>query len=63
MPLHQAKYLLTELDCFWLSSTQVHTLISIRFALARRRVGLSRLVNVLLIAFGILSFWFVLSIR
>jgi hypothetical protein len=41
----------------------VHSLIGIRFALARWRVGHSQLVSVLLIAIGILSFWFVLSIR
>ena len=41
----------------------VHSLIGIRFALARWRVGHGRLVNGLLIAIGVLSFWFIVSIR
>jgi hypothetical protein len=63
LPLQQAKYLHTDLDLFLVVFFLVHVLISIRFALARWRVGHSRLVSVLLIAIGILSFWFVLSIR
>ena len=63
LPLQQAKYLHTELDLFLVVFFLVHVLISIRFALARWRVGHSRLVSVLLIAIGMLSFWFILSIR
>ena len=63
LPLQQAKYLHTDLDLFLVVFFLVHVLISIRFALARWRVGHSRLVSVLLIAIGILSFWFILSIR
>ena len=53
----------TDLDLFLVAFFLVHTMIGIRFALARWRVGHGRLVNGLLIAIGILSFWFVLSIR
>ena len=53
----------TELDLFLVFFFLVHVLISIRFALARWRVGHGQMVNLLLIAIGILSFWFVLSIR
>jgi hypothetical protein len=63
LPLQMAKNMHTELDLFLVVFFLLHSLIGIRFALARWRVGHSRLVNVLLIAFGILSFWFVLSIR
>jgi hypothetical protein len=63
LSLQQAKYLHTELDLFLVVFFLVHVLISIRFALSRWRVGHSRMVSVLLVAIGILSFWFVLSIR
>jgi hypothetical protein len=63
LSLQQAKYLHTELDLFLVIFFLIHVLISIRFALARWRVGHGRLVSVLLIAIGILSFWFILSIR
>jgi hypothetical protein len=63
LPLQQARYLHTELDLFLVVFFLVHALISIRFALARWRVGHGRLTSVLLIAIGIMSFWFVLSIR
>ena len=63
LPLQQAKNMHTELDLFLVVFFLSHVLISIRFALARWRVGHSQLVNLLLIAIGILSFWFVLGIR
>jgi hypothetical protein len=63
LPLQMAKNMHTELDLFLVLFFLLHSLIGIRFALARWRVGHSRLVNVLLIAIGILSFWFILSIR
>ncbi len=63
LSLQQAKYMHTELDLFLVVFFLVHVLISIKFALARWRVGHSQLVSVLLIAIGILSFWFVLIIR
>jgi hypothetical protein len=63
LPLQMAKNMHTELDLFLVVFFLIHSLISIRFALARWRVGHGRLVNGLLIAIGILSFWFVLSIR
>ncbi len=63
MSLQQAKYLHVDLDLFLVFFFEVHALISIKFALARWRVGHGQLVNVLLIATGILFFWFILSIR
>jgi hypothetical protein len=63
LPLQMAKNMHTELDLFLVLFFLLHSLIGIRFALARLRVGHSRLVSVLLIAIGILSFWFILSIR
>ena len=53
----------TKLDLFLVFFFLVHVLISIRFTLARWRVGHGQTVNLLLIVIGILSFWFVLSIR
>ncbi len=58
-----AKNMHTELDLFLVFFFLVHSLIGIRFALARWRIGHSRLVSMLLIAIGLLAFWFVLSIR
>ncbi|MFZ3149278.1 MAG: hypothetical protein WA137_09570 [Methanothrix sp.] len=63
LPLQKAVYMHTELDLFLVFFFLVHVLISIRFALARWRVGHGQTVNLLLIVIGILSFWFVLSIR
>jgi hypothetical protein len=63
LPLQQAMYMHTELDLFLVFFFLVHALISIRFALARWRVGHAPAVNLLLIAIGILSFWAVLRIR
>ena len=63
LPLQMAKNMHTELDLFLVLFFLLHSLIGIRFALARWRVGHSRLVSMLLIAIGILSFWFILSIR
>ena len=63
LPLQMAKNMHTELDLLLVFFFLVHSLIGIRFSLARWRVGHGRLVNGLLIAMGILSFWFVLSIR
>ena len=63
LPLQMARNMHTELDLYLLFFFLVHSLISIRFTLARWRVGHRTAVDVLLIATGILSFWFVLSIR
>ncbi len=53
----------TNLDLFLVFFFLMHVLISIRFTLARWRVGHAQIVDLLLIAIGILSFWSVLSIR
>lgn len=53
----------TELDLYLVFFFLVHVLISIKFALARWRVGHGQTVNLMLIAIGILSFWLVLSIQ
>jgi hypothetical protein len=53
----------TNLDLFLVFFFLMHVLISIRFTLARWRVGHGPAVNLLLIAIGILSFWSILSIR
>lgn len=63
LTLQQARYMHTELDLYLVFFFLVHVLISIRLALARWRVGHRQLVNLLIIAIGIISFWFVLSIR
>jgi hypothetical protein len=63
LSLQLARYLHTELDLFLLFFFLVHVLISIRFTLARWRVGHSRLVDLLLLGTGISFFWLVLSIR
>lgn len=63
LSLQTARYMHTELDLFLVFFFLVHVLISIRFALARWRVGHERLVNLLLLATGIASFWWVISIR
>jgi len=65
LSLNNAKYIHTNFDIFLVFFFLVHVLISIRFALARWRVGLGhgQAINLLLIAIGILSFWFILSIR
>jgi hypothetical protein len=63
LPLQQARNMHTELDLYLVFFFLVHALISIRFTLARWRVGHRQMVNLLLIAIGILSFLFVLSIR
>jgi hypothetical protein len=63
LPLQQARSMHTELDLYLVFFFLTHALISIRFALARWRVGHAKTVNLLLIAIGILSFWFVHSIR
>jgi hypothetical protein len=53
----------TQLDLYLVFFFLMHVLISIRFALARRRVGHGRIVSGLLMLIGIVSFWIVLSIR
>ena len=53
----------TELDVFLVFFFLAHVLISTRFALARWRVGHSHIVSMLLIIIGVVSFWWVLSIR
>jgi hypothetical protein len=63
LPLQQARYMHTQLDLYLVFFFLMHVLISIRFALARWRLGHEKLVNLLLIVAGILSFWFILSIR
>jgi hypothetical protein len=63
LSLQQAKFMHTELDLFLVFFFLTHVLISIRFALARWRVGHGRMVSVLLVLIGIVSFWIVLSIR
>jgi hypothetical protein len=63
LPLKDAIYMHTNLDLFLVFFFLMHVLISVRFTLARWRVGHSQMVNLLLIAIGILSFWYILSIR
>ena len=63
LPLQQARDMHTQLDLYLVFFFLTHVLISIRFALARWRVSHGRLTSLLLIAIGILSFWFILSIR
>ena len=63
LSLQQAKFMHTELDLYLVFFFLMHVLISIRFALARWRVGHSRIVSGLLMLIGIVSFWIVLSIR
>lgn len=63
LPLKDAIYMHTNLDLFLVFFFLMHVLISIRFSLARWRVGHAQIVNMLLIAIGIISFWSILSIR
>ena len=63
LPLQNAIYMHTELDLYLVFFFLVHVLISIKFTLARWRVGHAQMVDLLLIVIGVLSFWFVLSIR
>ena len=63
LPLQQARYMHTQLDLYLVFFFLTHVLISVRLTLARWRVGHGQLVNLLLIVAGILSFWFILSIR
>jgi hypothetical protein len=63
LPLQQAIYMHTNLDLFLVFFFLVHVLISIRFTLARWRVGHAQIVDLLLIVIGILSFLSVISIR
>jgi len=63
LPLKDAIYMHTNLDLFLVFFFLMHVLISIRFTLARWRVGHAQMVNLLLIAIGILSFWSILNIR
>jgi len=63
LPLQQAVSMHTKLDLFLVFFFLVHVLISTKFALARWRVGHAQMVDLLLAVIGILSFWFVLSIR
>ncbi|HRD15626.1 MAG TPA: hypothetical protein PK181_02230 [Methanothrix soehngenii] len=62
LPLRQAKHMHTELDLYLVFFFLVHVLISTKFTLARWRVGHEKLVNLLLIAIGVLSFWSILGI-
>jgi len=63
LPLQMARWMHTELDLPLLFLFLVHSLTSIRFALARWRIGHGIAVDLPLTAAGVLSFWFVLSIR
>ncbi|VVB71866.1 Uncharacterised protein [uncultured archaeon] len=63
LSLQEARYMHTQLDLLLVFFFLVHALISIRFTLARWRVGHSRLVSGLLIIIGVAFFWFILSIR
>jgi hypothetical protein len=63
LPLKDAIYMHTNLDLFLVFFFLMHVLISIRFALARWRVGHAQMVNLLLIIIGIMSFGAILSIR
>ncbi|OPY52201.1 MAG: hypothetical protein A4E49_01962 [Methanosaeta sp. PtaU1.Bin112] len=63
LPLKNAIYIHTNLDIFLVFFFLVHVLISVRFALARWRVGHVQAANLLLIIIGILSFGAILSIR
>ncbi len=63
LSLQQAKFMHTELDLYLVFFFLMHILISVRFALARWRIGHGRIVSVLLILIGVVSFWMVLSIR
>ena len=63
LSLQQAKSMHTELDLYLVFFFLMHILISVRFALARWRIGHGRIVSVLLILIGVVSFWMVLSIR
>ena len=62
LPLYQARQMHTELDLYLVFFFLVHVLISTKFTLARWRVGHERLVNLFLVALGIISFWFILAI-
>ena len=53
----------TELDLYLVFFFLMHILISVRFALARWRIGHGRILSILLILIGVVSFWMVLSIR
>lgn len=63
LSLNNAKYIHTNLDVFLVFFFLVHVLISIRFALARWRIGHGQVINLLLIIIGIASFAAILSIR
>ncbi len=63
IPMYKAEHMHTRLDLYLVFFFLVHVLISIKFALARWRVGHDRLMNGLLIFAGILFFWFILGIR
>jgi cytochrome b subunit of formate dehydrogenase len=63
LSLNSAKYIHTNLDVFLVFFFLVHVLISIRFALARWRVGHGQVISLLLIIIGVASFAAILSIR
>ena len=52
----------TELDLYLVFFFLVHVPPPTQFTLARWRVGHEKLVNLLLIAIGVLSFWSILGI-
>jgi len=65
LSLQEARYLHTELDLYMLFFFLVHSLTSIRLALARWRIGLGHgwQVSFLLVAIGIISFILALIAR
>lgn len=63
MPIELARWMHTELDLLLVVLLLVHVLISIKFTLARWRVGHGKVVNIVLIIIGIAAFWMVLLIR
>lgn len=63
IPLNSAKYIHVNFDVFLVFFFLVHVLISIRFSLARWRLGHGEAINLMLIIIGLASFGVILSIR
>ncbi len=63
MPVQMARYMHTQLDIVLVFFFLAHTLIGIRLALTRWRVGHSRMISGLLVIVGVLSFWLVFTVR
>lgn len=62
MPVQQAKYLHTQLDMYLVFFFLVHVLINTKFTLKRWRVGDDQIVNVILVAVGVISLWMVYNV-